>query len=86
MSRMDVIVGRESKGKTYWTKIGSAWPSDKGGFSITLDALPLPNAEGVCRMLVVEPKPRDEAPAQSNSARAKQARGGANDLEDSIPF
>ena len=85
MSRMDVIVGRESNGKTYWTKIGSAWPSEKGGFSITLDALPLPNAEGVCRMLAVEPKPRDEAPAQSNSARAKQARGGAG-IDDDIPF
>jgi hypothetical protein len=85
MSRMDVIVGRESNGKTYWTKIGSAWPNDKGGFSITLDALPLPNAEGVCRMLVVEPKPRDEAPAQSNSARAKQAMGGAG-IDDEIPF
>ena len=85
MSRMDVIVGRESKGKTRWNKIGSAWPNDKGGFSITLDALPLPNAEGVCRMLVVEPKPRDEAPAQSNSARATQARGGAG-IDDDMTF
>ena len=43
--------------------------------------------EGIFRMLVVEPKPRDKAPAQSNSARAKQAGGGGTaDLGDDIPF
>ena len=43
--------------------------------------------ESTFRMLVVEPKPRDKAPAQSNSARAKQAGGGGTaDLGDDIPF
>lgn len=33
---------RESgKGKTYWTRIGAAWPIKDGGFSIQLDCLPL---------------------------------------------
>ena len=41
--------------------------------------------ESTFRMLVVEPKPRDEAPAQSNSARATQARGGAG-IDDDMPF
>lgn len=31
----------EKTGKTYWTNIGAAFPRDRGGMSIMLDALPL---------------------------------------------
>ncbi len=31
----------EKSGKTYWTNIGAAFPRDRGGMSIMLDALPL---------------------------------------------
>lgn len=31
----------DKTGKTYWTKIGVAFPRDNGGFSIKLEALPL---------------------------------------------
>lgn len=42
MSRLDALVGRKDKnGKTHWTKIGVAFPRDKGGYSVKLDALPL---------------------------------------------
>jgi len=38
-----VVVPRkdEKSGKTYWTRIGSAWKRDNGGLSIILDALPI---------------------------------------------
>jgi hypothetical protein len=82
-TRYDVITGRKAKdGKTYWTKIGSMWPSERGGFQITFDALPLTDSEGRCSALVVEPKPRDEAPARSQEGR----RAPSNDMDDTIPF
>lgn len=28
-------------GKGFWTRIGAAWPTKNGGFSIQLDAVPL---------------------------------------------
>ena len=31
----------EKTGKTYWTKIGVAFPRDAGGMSVKLEALPL---------------------------------------------
>lgn len=33
----------EKTGKTYWTNIGAAFPRDRGGFSIRLDAHPIGN-------------------------------------------
>jgi hypothetical protein len=44
----------EKTGKTYWTNIGAAFPRDRGGMSVMLDALPIgreliifpPDAEG----------------------------------------
>jgi len=38
-----------------WTKIGAAWPHEKGGgFTIELDALPVDG-----RIVLTEPKPDD---------------------------
>ena len=40
----NVVVGTKygSNGsKTFWTTIGSAWPTKNGGFSIKLKALPI---------------------------------------------
>lgn len=83
MSRLDMIVGRKDKnGKTHWTKIGSAWPSDKGGYQLVFDALPLTDAEGRCSALLVEPKPRDDDRPASNGARK-----ASSDMDgDEIPF
>jgi hypothetical protein len=48
--------------KSVWTKIGAAWPHEKGnGFSIQLEALPL-NFDG--RIVLTEPK-ADEAEAKA---------------------
>jgi hypothetical protein len=83
-TRYDVITGRKSKDgqKTFWTNVGSAWPRDQGGFSIELSAYPLPDHEGKVRMMLVEPKPRDEAPA-----RPQRSAGAAPaDLGDDVPF
>jgi hypothetical protein len=34
-------VGTDNKDKTFWTTIGSAWITEKGGISIKLNAAPI---------------------------------------------
>lgn len=52
MAGFDVSVAREEESrdgtkKTYWTQIGKMFPSKKGdGYTIKLNALPLPNKDG----------------------------------------
>jgi hypothetical protein len=60
MSKKPTLIAysvKEREGqKSVWTKIGAAWPHEKGnGFSIQLDALPL-NFDG--RIVLTEPEPR----------------------------
>lgn len=40
-SRLDAMVTREKAGKTYWTKVGAAFPQRNGGYKVILDALPV---------------------------------------------
>lgn len=77
--RYDIITGRKNGDKTYWTKIGSAFERDNGGFSLVFDALPISDADG-CRAMMVEPKPRDGG---RDPARQAPAR---DDMSDEIPF
>lgn len=61
MSRMDAMTPRKRGDKTFWVRVGSAWPNKNGpGYQIVLDALPLPDAEGRCVINLFEPKQRDE--------------------------
>lgn len=71
---------KRKDGKTYWFKVGGAWPRDDGGFKVELDALPLPDAEGKV-MLLISPPRDDDRPA-----RQEPARGSHGEIEDSIPW
>lgn len=93
--RLDALIVREyqtSNGdtKAAFTKIGTAWPAKQGaGFSIVLDALPLPSMSRdgklECRILLREPLPaRDDAPR--NGTPARNNRAPVDDLDDSVPF
>ena len=49
-----------------WTRIGAAWAHNSGnGFSIELEAFPVDG-----RLVLMEPKAEDEAPADEDSAAA----------------
>ena len=51
--------------KAIWTRIGAAWPHEKGnGFTIELEALPL-NFDG--RLVLTEPKSADKGEATPQS-------------------
>ena len=83
-TRYDACTGRKDKnGKTYWTKIGAAFPAKEGkeGFNIVLDALPMPNADGQAWISLFVPKPK-EGQAQPQAADP----GARDDMNDDIPF
>jgi len=76
------------EGKTFWVRVGAAFDNDKG-MQIVLDALPLPDLEGRCVLMLFEPKSRGESePAgQSDRAPGKSTGGGSfADMDDDIPF
>jgi hypothetical protein len=75
--RLDALTVRESNGKSYFTKIGVAFPSRNGnGYSVLLDAMPAPT-DGQFKILLMEPKERDQgAPRQQRQTA---------DLDDEVP-
>ena len=95
MTRYDVISPRKrgDADKTYWHRIGAAFDREKGGLSVVLDSLPLPDSDGQVRLLIVEAKTRDETPAQSAAAdnvtplrRATSGSSRGPAENDDIPF
>lgn len=81
-TRYDILTSRESNGKTYYTRVGTMWPLEKGGFSLSFDALPIPTLRDgklEVRAVALEAKPKDDA--------GKTGGGGKRDeLDDEIPF
>jgi hypothetical protein len=62
--RLDALTVRESNGKSYFTKVGAAFPNKDGkGYTVLLDAMPAP-ADGQFKIMLREPLPRDGAPRQ----------------------
>lgn len=59
IQRYDVLSPRQGKeGKIWWIRIGAAFPAKDGGsgFTIALDALPIPDKDGKVFLKVAEPK------------------------------
>ena len=70
--RLDALTVRESNGKSYFTKIGAAFPNRDGkGFTVLLDAVPASN-EGQYKIMLREPLPKDGQPRQ------QQQKGGGH--------
>lgn len=97
--RLDALVARkytdrDGNEKTSWTKIGAAFPTTNGGYSITLEALPIPSMgdRGLeTRILLMAPKPRDDARQERTVQRDRddpRTGGGSysQDLDDDFPF
>lgn len=102
-NRMDVVSARsyEKNGeqKTAYTRIGTAWSMDSGGWRVILEALPLPqiNNKGALetQLLLFPPKDNAEQPSQpargsySADKTKRQAPAPAFNAgydEDPIPF
>lgn len=55
--RLDALIARKKGEKAYYTKIGAAFRNAKG-YSLVLDALPIPDNEGQVKILLLEPMER----------------------------
>lgn len=95
--RYDLMTGRKYKTrdgqeKTAWTRVGTMFPRDKGGFSIQLEALPLNiDEKGGVRLMAFPPKDRDER-GGGGGARGGGGGGGYDDAsygakdDSDVPF
>ncbi len=101
--RLDALVARkytdrDGNEKTSWTKIGAAFPMERGGYSLTLEALPVPTMgdRGLeTRVLLMVPKPREEDNQRGQRQERQQSYGEqsgghgggfSRDLDDEVPF
>ena len=80
--RWDLMTMRKGRdGKTYYTKVGVMFARDKGGFSLSFEALPIGAREdGTIGVMAFPPRDRDDRPP----AAERTTRGGG--LDDDIPF
>ena len=88
MERLDAICGTKSKDgqKTYWTKVGSAFPNKNGGYTLYLDYVPTGRSDdGKTVIVLAQPKERTDAPrGQGQRAIGQQTR--QRDMDDEVPF
>ena len=64
-------------GKWRFIRLGSGKQNDKGGFDIWLDALPIADANGDCR-ISLQPKREDQSGGQYHR--------DPRDIDDEVPF
>ena len=84
-NRYDICSPRPKKdGGTFWHRIGTMMPNDRGGFMIYLDSLPIPDKEGRVAIAAFEPKQDDRKPTRQQAGGA--ARGHSRDMDDKIPW
>lgn len=80
--RLDALTVREYNGKSYWTKIGAAFPNKNGaGYIVRLDAMPASN-EGQFAIHLREPLPKDG----QQSGGGQSSRAPAPELDDDFPY
>jgi len=78
--RLDAVTVRESNDKSYFTKIGVAFPSRNGpGYTLLLDAVPA-SADGQYKILLMPP--RDQSAGRGSGNGGRQRR----ELDDDVPF
>ena len=79
--RLDALTVRESNGKSYWTRLGVAWPNKNGpGYIVKLDAVPAPT-EGQFVIHLREPLPREGRPqSMPDAVKAQWPHQKANNV------
>jgi hypothetical protein len=77
--RLDIMAPRKARdGKTFWTRIGTAWEGDKG-IQLVFDALPIPDSEGRVVANLFEPR-------ENNGGQRQQSRAPAYQDDGDDPF
>jgi hypothetical protein len=96
--RLDVLLTREyqagNETKTAYTKVGVAFATKNGGWSVKMEAMPAP-VDGTFNFVLFPPKPRDDnggrQPSNGGGNQSRQggySAGTASSSADSddIPF
>ena len=84
--RLDALSVREKDGKSYWNRIGVAFPAKEGpGWTIFLDAMPAPT-DGQFKIMLRPPRDKDEAPKKSYASKDRVSRPAFDDSEDPGAF
>ena len=90
--RLDVLLTREyqagNETKTAYTKVGVAFATKNGGWSVKMEAMPAP-VEGTFNFVLFPPKPRDDNGGRQNNGGGQSRQGGYSapgGLDDDIPF
>lgn len=89
--RLDALTVREYNDKSYWTKIGAAFPGKDGSYIVRLDAVPA-STEGQYVIHLRVPRAREDTPQRQTGGGAQGNRQRSfddpdDDLgSDSIPF
>ena len=80
--RLDALIVRESNGKSYFTKIGAAFPNKDGkGWTVLCDAIGAPT-DGQYKIMLREPLPKDDRERSArNDASKPGGWGGADDTD-----
>jgi hypothetical protein len=83
---LDVGQFKQTKGgKWRFVRLGSAKKNDKGQLDVWLDALPIPDAEGQCRLSIAKRQERDggKFPGPNDNVPMPHGLGS---IDDEIPF
>lgn len=80
--RYDAITPRPKSDGTgsFWVRVGSAFQNDNGKIMVYLDAYPLPDKEGVVKIVLSEPLPPRQAQVNPQNVPLREA------INDDIPF
>lgn len=82
--RFDVMSAKESKGQTFWNRVGVAFLNKAGnGYNVMLDAMPAPT-DGAFRFSLFQPKENNNS--SGGSGGGKRPAANIPDEDDSIPF
>ena len=84
---LEVLVKTDKGGKSFWTKVGMAFPSQGGGYTVRLEALPL---NGTLYLLPPREKrqgaPRRPEQPESTGYGPDDFGGDEYRKEDDLPF
>jgi hypothetical protein len=73
--RAFTVIKREGQ-DDFWLPIGAAFPHQSGdGFNVILQALPIPNGDGQCKIVLRPPK--DDDGGQQKQGNVQQIKPGS---------
>ena len=71
------VIKRGENQDDFWLNIGAAFAHENGtGFNVVLQALPIPDRDGVCKIVLRPPKDNEQAEATEGNVRSLPQNGG----------